>query len=89
MLRLGIGAALVVALLISGWYMVTEYGDAREKIGFDRGVSEVRAALKAQEDRDVSAANAAESELAPTPADIIALIGICNSDPACRNRGQP
>ena len=88
MLRLGIGAGLAVALAFSAWWLITDYGASKYDEGYRKAAVEIKKALQVKEDEDVNSANAAEAELPPTPDDIIALIAICNGDPACRNRGQ-
>jgi hypothetical protein len=85
MLRLGIGAAIIVVAYFSflGWLKKHDaaiYAKARTEI-----------ARQLQEDaaEKARAAIEAEESVSPTPDDPKALAALCEADPYCRDRKAP
>lgn len=85
MLRLGIGAGLVVAAGIAFWFWL----DRHDAETYQRARTEIARAL--QEDAAAKERKAIEAENAvtPTPDDPKALAALCDSDPDCRDRSKP
>lgn len=82
MLRIGIGAAVIVVAYFSflGWLKKHDaaiYAKARVEIARqlqDDAAAKERAAIEA------------EDSVSPTPSDPAALAALCNADPDCRDR---
>ena len=89
MVRLGIGAGLVVAGATAFFVWLAAHDAALRNQERANVAVEITAALQEAESRDVANAETAERELPPTPEDAIQLVNLCNADVACRNRGQP